>query len=228
MFIRKTDGSPPLALGAGQGLAFSPDGKWVLSLSPPDGSRRQLALVPKGAGERRIIETGTMAIVNARWLPEGNGIVLVGAEPGHSTRLYLKTLGGGDPRPISEEGVSSVAPLAVSPDGTRVAASGPHGEIVLYPIDGSGPTRVRAAEPAEHPVGFSTDGSLFVRRPSDLPAKIFRIDLARDTRSLWKTLMPRDEVVTKVGRIAMSADARSFAYNHANLNAQLFLLEGLE
>jgi dipeptidyl aminopeptidase/acylaminoacyl peptidase len=227
MFIRKTDGSPPLALGAGYGLAFSPDGKWVLSLSPPDGSPRKLALVPTGAGEASIVETGRVAVENARWLPKGDGIVMAGAEPGHSTRLYLKTLGGGDPRPISEEGISSFA-LAVSPDGAKVAASGPRGVIALYPIDGSGPTRVRAAEPAEYPVGFGTDGSLFVRRRADLPAKIFRIDLGRDTRSLWKTLMPHDSVVTGIGRIAMTADARSFAYNHVDLHAQLFLLEGLD
>ena len=227
MFIRKTDGSPPLALGGGQGLAFSPDGKWVLSLPPQDGSRSKLALIPTGAGEPSIVETGSVAVVSARWLPNGNGIVLAGTEPGHSTRLYLKALGGGDPRPISEEGVSNIE-FAVSPDGTRVAASGPRGGLALYPIDGSGPTRVRAAEPAEYPIGFGADGSLFVRRRADLPARIFRIDLARDTRSLWKTLMPRESAATRVSRIAMSADARSFAYNHTDLHAQLFLLEGLE
>jgi eukaryotic-like serine/threonine-protein kinase len=227
MFIGKTDGSPPVALGAGQGLAFSPDGKWVLALRTPDGSRRKLALVPTGPGEARIVETGSVAVVSARWLPDGERIVVAGAEPGHSTRLYVQALGGGDPRPISEEGVSKSG-IAASPDGTSVAAAGPNEEIALYPIDGSGPKRVRAAEPGEYPVGFGTDGSLFVRRRDDLPAKIFRIDLARDTRSLWKTLMPRDSTAIRVSTIAMTADATSFAYNYFDVNAQLFLLEGIK
>ena len=51
VYLRKTDGSPAVRLGSGEGMALSPDGKWVLAqrLNP---SPAQLVLLPTGAGER--------------------------------------------------------------------------------------------------------------------------------------------------------------------------------
>jgi hypothetical protein len=40
--------------------------------------------------------------------------------------------------------------------------------------------------------------------------------------------VPRDSTAIRVGRIAMTADTRSFAYNYFDVTAQLFLLEGIE
>jgi hypothetical protein len=50
VFLRDTDGSPPVKIGEGRAEAISPDRKWVVTQSTQDTGLR---LVPTGAGEAR-------------------------------------------------------------------------------------------------------------------------------------------------------------------------------
>lgn len=50
-YIRKTDGSPAVLLGAGGAVALSPDEKWALA--QPQTTPAQFVLLPTGAGESR-------------------------------------------------------------------------------------------------------------------------------------------------------------------------------
>jgi len=197
MFIRKTDGSSPVALGPGQAAALSPDGKWVLSMPVPPGTRSGLTLVPVGPGEARTVETGAAIVAKARWLPDGKSIVMIAAEPGHAARLYLQ-------------------PLAPEP------------AILLYPVGGGQPAKAPATTSEDTPIGFGSDGLLFVRQRLDFPARVWRIDFARRTRTQWIALTPGQAGADGVGRILMTHDGRSFAYNYSSRNSHLYLLEHLE
>ena len=167
-------------------------------------------------------------VANARWRPDGASVILAGTEPGRSTRLYLQPLAGGNPRPLSEEGVASGL-LAVSPDGKLVAAVDPRTGPILYPVDGGDPRRVPETEADDYPIGFGSDGALFVRRHRDnFPARVWRIDLVRRSRTLWVSLTPGQPGATGVGRALMTPDGKSFAFNYASMNSPLYLLEGLE
>src|SRR5262245_20041113 len=72
VFLRKLDGSPPVRLGEGEGLAISPDGKWVLTcrvrFSPVP-----LVLLPTGAGEPRPFPKDSInhSSTNASFSPDG-------------------------------------------------------------------------------------------------------------------------------------------------------------
>ena len=59
IYIRKTDGSPAVQLGAGLGHAFSPDGKWVLATSR---TGRDLSLIPTGPGTPQRLK-GDLAVL---------------------------------------------------------------------------------------------------------------------------------------------------------------------
>ena len=51
LYLRKTDGSPPIRIGDGHAYKLSPDGKWISGyVLTEDGSRRFLML-PTGPGE---------------------------------------------------------------------------------------------------------------------------------------------------------------------------------
>src|SRR5262249_9165739 len=53
IYLRPMDGSAAVHLGDGHGLAFSPDGRWILSW--PSYSSEDFVLLPTGAGQPRSL-----------------------------------------------------------------------------------------------------------------------------------------------------------------------------
>jgi Tol biopolymer transport system component len=233
VYLRRMDtDAPPVLLGEGVAAALSPDGKWVLAVLPSQ--RRKLILLPTGAGEvKRLPETElTYQTSGATFLPDGRRIVCVASEAGHGVRLYVQGLEGGKPRPISPEGVHiSLGAHPLSPDGRLVAAIGLDRTLRLYPVDGGEARAIPGIEPGELPIRFSSDGrALYVYRQPELPARIFRLELATGRRSLWKVISPSDPagITNGIARIQLSADGQSYAYNVSRFLSELYVAEGIQ
>src|SRR5258706_7513910 len=100
MFLRQTDGSLPVRLGTGRGMALSPDGRSVLSV--PIRDRSHIDIIPTGPGETRSIrnpghvEYGWAGFVG----PDGGTIYYTARDKTEQQRLYLQDLAGGAPRPL--------------------------------------------------------------------------------------------------------------------------------
>ncbi|MFL5311367.1 MAG: protein kinase domain-containing protein [Myxococcales bacterium] len=221
LFVRKTDGSPPVQIASGFGGALSPDAKWAL-IFPSESSSRPLSLVPIGAGQARALEPSGIAVSWARFFPDGRGAVLIGHQPGKASRLYVLSLDGGAPRPISREGLDPWR-AALSPDGASVAAMDGNGVMTLYPVDGSGSVRVPEAQPEEVPLGWAADGGLLVGARLGAPLEVHRIDLRAHRRALWRTIRP----TTPANRIVFSAGQEAFAYSYLSWRTHLYVVEGL-
>ncbi|HSP93465.1 MAG TPA: WD40 repeat domain-containing serine/threonine protein kinase, partial [Thermoanaerobaculia bacterium] len=81
VYLRKSDGSPPVRLGEGYALALSPDKKWALA-APINFS--ELHLLPTGVGQARKLERGGIeSYQDARFLPDSKRIVFGGRERCH-------------------------------------------------------------------------------------------------------------------------------------------------
>jgi hypothetical protein len=62
-----------------------------------------------------------------------------------------------------------------------------------------------------------------------VPAQVFRIDLATGKRTLWKSLEPADAAgIDTIGRVLLSADAKSYVYSYVRTLSDLYLVEGLK
>ena len=194
IFLRKTDGSLPVRLGSGIGLGLSPDHRWVLAALPAD--RYLLRALPVGPGEVRVLAAKKFIINWAGWFPDGNRILLQGSEAGRGSRLHVLEVSTGSTRPLTPEGVHPVAySNLISPDGRLVPAVGPDRTVSLYPTDGGEPRRIPGLAPEELPCGWDALGRvLFVYRPGELPAHIYRLDIQTGARQAWKELMPGDEL----------------------------------
>ena len=141
----------------------------------------------------------------------------------------MQDTGGGQPLPIAPEGVNQTA-FAVSPDGQMVAAIGPDQKGYLYPTAGHGDARlIPGLEPGDLPTSWSQDGhSLFVYQTGEVPARVYRVDLAAGKRTLWKQLVPGDPAgVATIGPILVTPDGKSFVYGFHRTLADLYLVEGL-
>jgi sugar lactone lactonase YvrE len=118
VYLRKMDGSPAVRLGDGGPMALSPDGKWVLAITPLT-PPAQLVLLPTGAGQPRKVTEDTIDHVAAAFVAGGKRFVFAGHEPGRGMRLYVQDLSGGKPRALSPEGMETSG-IVASPDGKWV------------------------------------------------------------------------------------------------------------
>ena len=226
VYLRGTDGSPAVRLGAGRALALSPDRRWAVCCGPnfpsPD-----LEFLPTGAGEPRRLPANGLSYNSAQWLPDGNRLVVSAAEASRRSRLFLLDVERGRPQPLTPEGVSSGV---VSPDGAMIAARGSGSPIRLYPVDGAPPRDLAGMTGGEWPVGWITDG-LLVTRPGDPGAsagEIFRFDLTTGRQQPWKSILPADRAgIMLLVSFRVTPDGRSHAYTWHRALSNLYVADGL-
>jgi serine/threonine protein kinase/Tol biopolymer transport system component len=226
-YLRKTDGSAAIRLGEGSTFSLSPDMKWVVGGLPRPPV--QYYLLPTGAGEQRPLTNDKINHAEARWFPDGKRIVFTGDEPGHGVRLYVQDISGGEAHPISPEGVNSSL-FAIAPDGKLVSDVGPDGKSYLYPAEGGDPRPIPGLKDGDVPISWTADGrSLFVYHLGEIPANIYRLDLATGHKSFWKQLLPPDiSGVTEITGILITPDGRSYVYEYARTLSDLYLVKDVK
>jgi dipeptidyl aminopeptidase/acylaminoacyl peptidase len=227
VYIRNTDGSPAIRLGEGGAAALSPDQKWVIIVTP--GSPAQLRLLPTGAGETLPLTNDSINHQWARWLPDTKSFVFSGNEPGRGVRLYTQDVSGGKPNAISPEGVDAMA-FAISPDGQLVAGIGPDQKGYFYPSAGGDPRIVNGMEPGDIPINWSQDArSIYLYRTGEVPAKVYRLELATGKKTVWRQIAPLDPTgVSTIGPILMTPDGKTYVYGFHRTLGDLYLVEGLK
>jgi Tol biopolymer transport system component len=228
VYLRKSTDLDATRLGDGEAQQFSPDGKSVLAVlhGPPT----RLQILPVGTGEPRIVATGEVKVIEARWLPDGKRILIVGTEPGKGLRAYLTDVTGSIPQPISPERVTykSNQP-ALSPDGSRVPLRSPDGQVMLYPTAGGAPLEVKGLEPNEMPTGWTGDGrGLLVMEGGNPSRRIIRVDPESGRREVFKDIHPSDPGLIGPSEVILTPDGRSYLANYNRVQMTLFLAEGLK
>lgn len=227
VYLRRTDGSPAVRLERGGAAALTPDQKWAIMYTLD--SPAQLRLLPTGAGDAQVLTNDTINHQWVRCFADGKRFLFSGDEPGHGVRLYVQDLSGGKPEPITQEGVNGLT-FAISVDGQQVAAIGPDDKGYLYPVAGGAPRPIAGFQPGEHPIGWGQDAStLYVYQPGEMPAKVYRLELATGKRTLWKQFLPADPAgVATIGPILITPDGKSYVYGFHRHLADLYLVEGLK
>ena len=221
-----------MRLGDGIPAGLSPDGRFVLALTPDVPTR--IVLLPSGPGSTRTLTRGALEThTSAAWMPDGRGVVVSASEPGRGSRLYLQSLDGGDPRAFSAEGVRLMPYVArvVSPDGRFVIAIGPDQEPALYPIDGSNPRPIPGLGQDLRPIGWGeTSQSVFARGAAlTRLTPVFKVDLPTGRRQMLAELGPRDPAGAPLGLMPLlTLDGRRYAYSVLEFSGDLFLINSLQ
>jgi Tol biopolymer transport system component/predicted Ser/Thr protein kinase len=226
-YLRKMDGSPAIRLGEGATEAFSPDGKWAISIAHP--AAPQIVLLPTSVGEPRTLSREGLDPFNADFFPDGNRILFTATEAGHGTRLYVRDLSGGKPRAITPEGYSLFRGT-ITPDAKSAVVSGPDRRLYLYPLSGGEPTPLPGLSTADRPVRFSSDGRiLFVQGVVGVPSHVYRYDVASGKKDPWKELAPADAAgLNTVSRFVVTPDGKTYAYSYLRVLSYLQLVEGMK
>ena len=164
VYVRDVDGSPALPVGEGYGAALSPDKKWALAIKLTE-PVHEVWLWPVGPGEpRRLSPPSLTPIGLADFLSDGKSVIYPAREGDHPARMWLQDPNGGAPRPISAEGVTG---WHSSPDEKwvlvqrRETGTGKVHRELLSMDDGK-TVEIAGLRPNEFPLGWTTDGQLYV------------------------------------------------------------------
>jgi eukaryotic-like serine/threonine-protein kinase len=223
VLLRKTDGSPFVRLGDGEGTAFSPDRRWLSVIVPV--TPQKLMLYPTGAGEPRRVDHGQIeAYSGAGWSPDGRSLLVSGSEPGKAPRCYLMPLEGGNLRPVTPEGTDEGL---MSPDSRLVSARTIGGGYRIYPMDGGQSRDLPAVTPDDNVIRWSPDGTaLWVYSAAGFPVRIDSVELSTGRRSPLETIDLQDSSgVLSVLTVSLADDPHVYAYVVWHYVSHLFVAE---
>ena len=230
VYLRGTDGSPARRLGDGFALALSLDQQWALALMQTTESR--LILLPVyGPNKPRVLHCGAIHCEpSASVLPDGKHILFVGHDRGRGSRLYLQRIDGGLPRPITSEGVRILSSRAVASDGRRVAGTGADRMTYIFDLQANEPSVVRGTLPGEVPIQWNSDGtSIFVFCRGEVPAKIYKVNIANAQRTYCKELTPTDPAgVHEIVRVLVTPNLSTHVFSFTRNFSELYLVQGLK
>jgi eukaryotic-like serine/threonine-protein kinase len=226
VFVRDTDGSPPVRIGEGVSLAISPDAKWTITQPAKGGP---LNLVPTGAGVTRQLTHDKVDYQKVRWLAGGKNLLATGIESGHGSRDYLIDVSTGNSRAITPEGINGVLP---SPDGGSTAVLGPDGKWGVWPLDGSSLHLIPGLDSNYVVSGWSPDGKsvyAVARRHREKIGTVYRVNTLTGEMELWKTF---GEGLT-AGALSssgsyMSGENNSYAYSYDQTLSQVNVVKGMK
>ena len=224
-YIRPTDGSPPLKVGSGQPFAMSSDAKWVLSESDDEDA---LSVLPVGVGAPRTVSVSGLDVYAARWLHDGKHVLLLArSTQGRQLRLYLASLDGGAPSPISDAALD-LNRFELSRDDRVVAALDIHQTLTLYPLDGGPTVPLPGMGKGAEPIQWTADGQLWVRQPEGESGRIVRYDI-RSGRALEERRVASSDTagVLEIDTIYITPDGQDLAFGYSKYLGNLYLLNGL-
>ena len=233
VFIRPTDGGAATRLGDGTATDLSPDGKWVLTLTPT--SPPGLALLPTGAGTPKTIPTPGLNPVLALLEPDGRSVTVLSPSPGkNSEEAYRVDIEGhAPPKRLDLPGINWDAHGAETEDGSLLAYSTTDRRLLIGPPP-SGPWReIPGARltPREYITVFSPDRRfLETQTGSDVPARLFRIDVNTGARTLWKEVQPDDRAgIVGISEVHFTRDQEGLAYTYARMeSSDLYVVDGFD
>ena len=144
-------------------------------------------------------------------------------------RLFVQSIDGGPPKPITPEGISA-ALVKVSPDGTLVTGVGSDRQGYFYSVSGGDPRPIPGMQKGERSIGWSSDGrSLFVIRAGPPPAPVFRLDIASGKKVPWKDFSPADPAgISSIEGGEVVLDGKAYYYSYIRTLSDLYLVTGLK
>ncbi len=230
VYTRRTDGAPAVRLGEGAAMSLSPDQRHVLASRNFTSDAPELVLFPTGAGQPQPLPRGGVNTQAASFFPDGRRVLLAANAPGRPTRTWVQDLDGGDPRPLTPDGTRfTLATRPVSPDGRHAVLQDAEGRHVLVATEGGKAGPLAGLEPAEQPLRWAGDGrALYAYRPGEIPARVFRLEVASGRREPWLTLVPSDRSgVLAVNPVLLTPDGRTYVYGYRRVLSDLYAASGL-
>lgn len=233
-YLRKTDGTSIKKLAEGAALALSPDGKYaLLRFHNP---HHHLALMPLESGEIKLLEIDPanplVYEVLAAFFPNGKKIMFAANDADGKRHIYIQEIDGGMPVRFKshEEGVKMLSAHTISPDGEYAVLTDSENRLAFYRISDGASFPLKNLDGEFFLVRWAGDGeNLFVWQRGEIPAVVYKYNLATGNKEKWLELMPKDsQGVSQIASIKLTPDGKTYVYSYSRESSELYLMEDLK
>ena len=207
-FDMKTSQFVPVLGGISAGdVDYSRDGSWITYVLYPEGTLWRSRV---DGSERQQLTHPPMQAALAHWSPDGRQIAFSATLPGKPWRVFVISVDGGSPQPISSSEESQTDPTW-SADGQTIAfghtaqEEGDKSYIGMFNVKSRQITRLAGSEGTFGP-RWSPDGKYIVALPDDNSS----LKLYDAQAMTWKKLLQRPDLV---GYITWSQDSTSIYFD---------------
>jgi hypothetical protein len=128
---------------------------------------------------------------------------------------------------VTALGPAGIRDPVISPDGSRVAAVGPSGELTVYRVSDGEPTILGNTFPGEVPLQWTRDGQAVLVWDRTFPADIQRVGVEDGSRRLLRRIMPSNPAGVMYGQILLAPGGDHYVYRYRRDFSTLFLVENL-
>jgi Tol biopolymer transport system component len=227
-YVVRADRPGATRLSAGDGIAISPDGSLVLSVSADS---KTMSVSPLAMGPTRKIPTTDEVNYDGVpvWLPDGKSIAFTARRGSDPSRGFVVDVASGATKPFGAPGVHwdgfNGPPL--SPDGKQIVLQDMNGTYLRWPVNGGEPLPIPGLIAGDLPLAWTDDGAALFVGGTAVPMSITRLELATGKRTPWKTIAPSDVAGLRYATLTISPNGNYWALATAKLLTDLFVVEGL-
>jgi DNA-binding winged helix-turn-helix (wHTH) protein/Tol biopolymer transport system component len=223
VYIRRSGARSAVRVGDGFALALSPDANWVVTL--PDADPTSLNLIPLNPGQPRVLSGHGLKYACARFFPNGDRLLVGGSLPGAPERLYIQSLDGSKPVPLSADAFVSYP--AISQDGKWIAGVDNEQRLLVLPVEGGAPKVIATGLATRAVLRWNQAGNSLLIQSDSVPAKLLRVDVETGRSKPWTEIAAFD--LPGIGLIwpaALSHDERTLVYSFQQKLSELFVVDG--
>lgn len=228
VFLRNVNGAPPVRLGEGLGYDISNDGKWVAAGTADFPS--PIVLYPTGPGETKTLRFKDLDVRQAEFFPDGSRLLFQGRETGHQPRMYVVDVNGGEPKPVTDEGVLGGG---VSPDGKSFFVDGGKpGLLLLKDIASGKVSKQLQLQLKDRPVGWYADGNSVLVTAANIDvgkAELVRVDFSGHREVLRKyQAADLGGLMGFPGPVVVTPDGKTILYRSVRVLSDLYTATGVQ
>lgn len=232
-YIRNTDSTGIKKLADAAAITFSPGGKYaLLKFHSP---HQTLALIPIKEGTIKTLETDPANPLTydvlASFFPDGKRIMFSANDARGERQIYIQEIDGGMPvRFKTDEPVKMLSCHTISPDGEYAVLTNSDNRLALYKISSGTSFPLKNLDDEFYLVRWAGDGeNLFIWQRGEIPASVYKYNLATGNKKKWLELMPVDSLgVHQFATIKLTPDGKTYSYCYTRESSELHLIEDLE
>jgi serine/threonine protein kinase len=224
IYLRATDGSPPVHVGTGIPIALSPNGEWVLARAA---GGEKLVIYPTGPGTPREIAAIRQQTWGG-WFPDGRRVLYSTGGGGEPFHVFVHELDGETHQLPGEPAAVEVFGDPVSPDGERFVARGFTGPARIFSVETGEAMPIPGLEAEDSVIRWSSDGRWLYFYRRGMPARYGRVEIDSGRREELGEVAPSDRAgAVGIWPLLVSADGRSYVYSYPRFLVDVYLTDGL-